>query len=122
MPPDPPRNTSHLRRSARALVYQASHYRGAYWLIAHWPPPQKNSTQHATGQVVQGQPGPCQPVSGWGVYSKIWAPFHSRTPQKIFRKMLATGGDRRYFFENKSFENNFFPEISKIFSEEILHF
>jgi hypothetical protein len=37
-----------------ALVYQASHYRGAYWLIAHWTP-QKNSTQHATGlKVVAG--------------------------------------------------------------------
>ena len=24
-----------------ALVYQASHYRGAYWLIAHCPPPRK---------------------------------------------------------------------------------
>jgi hypothetical protein len=47
MHPDPPRNTSHLRRSAHAFVYQASHYRGAYWLIAHCPP-QKNSTQHAT--------------------------------------------------------------------------
>ena len=30
--------------------------------------------------------GPCKPVSGWGgVYSQIWAPFHSRAPpQKKF--------------------------------------
>ena len=30
MPPDPLRQTSHLRRSAGAFVYQALHYRGAY--------------------------------------------------------------------------------------------
>jgi hypothetical protein len=49
MQPDPlgtPRTCS-ARLVPSALVYQASHYRGAYWLIAHWPP-QKNSTQHAT--------------------------------------------------------------------------
>ena len=70
-----------------------------------------------------------------GVYSKIWAPFLSRAPpkkkfsgkQKFFWKMLPRGGgSRRYFFENKSSrnlsQNNFLPEISKIFSEEILHF
>jgi hypothetical protein len=63
-----------------------------------------------------------------GVYSKIWAPFHSRAPQKkIFRKAKifpenvgdgggegVLGGGQRYFFENKSSrnlsQNNFFPE------------
>jgi hypothetical protein len=32
-------------------------------------------------------PGPCQPVSGWWVYSKIWAPIPFQAPpKKIFRK------------------------------------
>ena len=41
-----------------------------------------------------------------GVYSKIWAPFHSRAPLK------------KNFPENLS-QNNIFPEI---FSQQILHF
>jgi hypothetical protein len=73
--------------------------------------------------------GPCQPVSGWGggLYSKIWAPFHSSPPpkKKIFPESKK-GGGRRYFFVNKSSrnlsQNNFSAEISKIFSEEILIF
>jgi hypothetical protein len=50
MPPDnleTPR-TCGARLVPSALVCQALNYRGAYWLIANWPP-QKNSTQHATG-------------------------------------------------------------------------
>ena len=57
--------------------------------------------------------GPCQPVSGWGVYSKIWAPFLPRAPPKnffrkakIFPENVRDGGEgRRYFFENKSSRN-----------------
>ena len=68
--------------------------------------------------------GPCQPVSGWGgVFQNLGplVPFQA-PPKKIFRK-FSGGGVRSHFFENKSSrnlsQNNFFLEISKIFSEEI---
>jgi hypothetical protein len=74
--------------------------------------------------------GPCQPVSGWGVYSKIWAPFHSRAPwkkfsgnHKFFSKIWRRGGGVDVMFPKtkvpKIFRNTTFP---RKFSAQILHF
>ena len=77
---------------------------------------------------------PCKPVSGWGgVFPNLGPlPFQGPPPKKIFRKEKNFSGkcwqqgDRRYFFENKTSrnlsQNNFFPEISTIFSKEIFIF
>jgi hypothetical protein len=62
--------------------------------------------------------GPCQPVSGWGgVFQKLGSlPFQG--PPKI-----GWGGDWGENLSSRNLsQNNFFPEISKIFSDEILHF
>jgi hypothetical protein len=62
-----------------------------------------------------------------GVYSKIWAPLHSRAPKKFsgkqnfFRKIPATGGEggggRRYFLKTKVHEifrqTTFFQKFAK---------
>ena len=78
--------------------------------------------------------GPCKPVSGWGgVFPNLGPlPFQGPPQKTIFRKAKNFSGKcwrqggRRYFFENKSSrnlsQNNFFPEISTIFSEEIFIF
>ena len=72
-----------------------------------------------------------------GVYSKIWAPSIPGAPQKFFPeskdfsgKCWRRGGGgrevdvifRKQKSRNLSQNKRFFPEISKIFSEEILHF
>jgi hypothetical protein len=77
-------------------------------------------------------PGPWQPVGG--CIPKFGPPSIPGPPKKIFPESknfsgkcwLDWGWRSMLFFENKSSrnlsQNNFFPEISKIFSEEILHF
>jgi hypothetical protein len=53
--------------------------------------------------------GPCQPVSGWGgVYSKIWAPFHSRPPQK---KLGGGWGRSTLFFRKQNFLKSFAKQL-----------
>ena len=82
--------------------------------------------------------GPCQPVSGWGgvFQNLVPLPFQG-PPKKIFpesknfsgkcwRRGGGRGGRSTMFFGKqkfpKSFANNIFPQIFKIFSEQILHF
>ena len=79
--------------------------------------------------------GPCQPVSGWGgcIPNLGTLPFQGPPPkkefsgkQKFFPENVGDRGVDVIFFENKSSrnlsQNNFFPEISTIFSEEIFIF
>jgi hypothetical protein len=63
-----------------------------------------------------------------GVYSKIWAPFHSRAPLKNFfqkAKMFPENVVPKIFLPQKfpkSFANNSFPEIFILHFLKILQF